>query len=74
MLSGDLPRLIGAAVVRDDDLSGHPFPGEKRLGLSDARSNGFGLIEARHEDSKFKFDRPNEPPVTSFHRGTHAQL
>ena len=58
-----IPRPIGAAVVRDEDLSGHSFPSEERLGLANARSDGFSLIEARHKDSQLQVGRPNEPNV-----------
>ena len=57
----DLPRPVGAAIVRDEDLTGHAFPGEERLRFSDACPDRLSLIEARHEDRQFEIGRPNEP-------------
>ena len=74
MARGDFPRPIGAAVVRDQNLSGHVFPSEERLGLGNARSDGFSLIEAGHKDRQLKVGRPNEPNVTFLDQGTHIQL
>ena len=72
--AGDFPRPIGAAVVRDQDLSGQLFPSEERLGLGNARPDGFSLIEARHEDRELKVGRPDGPNVAFLDQGTHIQL
>jgi hypothetical protein len=74
MPAGDLPRAVGAAVVRDEDLTGHAFAGKERLRFSNARPDRLSLIEAGHEDGQFEFGRPNEPYVTLFQRGVHIRL
>src|SRR5262245_30069666 len=46
----DLGRAIRAAVVGNDHLTSQPGPGEGSDGLLHTHTNGFMLIEARHDD------------------------
>ena len=54
MLSGDLLRAIGAAVVGDDHLAAHAqlLEGPKRL--VDTPPDGSRFVQARHDDRDFK--------------------
>ena len=53
----DLPRAIGTAIVRNDDLTAYAASQQKRSRLIDTGAERFRFIEARHEDGELRSAR-----------------
>jgi hypothetical protein len=51
-LTRDLNRPVRAPIVRHDDFAVDPVRCQCGLGLTDARPEGFPLVETRHHDGK----------------------
>jgi len=51
---GDLLGTVGGAVVGDDHFAGEVLLAERAQGFFDAAGEGFGLVEARHDDGQLK--------------------
>ena len=52
---GNIPGLVGAAVIRDQHFPVDLVLFQEGQGLSDTKADGFFLVQARHQDGQFCF-------------------